>query len=94
MAAASSGALDSAPAVTTELSVSKGLDALGAGPLICSAWSRSVLAVLCPPGFCLSPGECSILGWVPGALCFQGLRCRIRAPRAAPSARSLCWSRS
>ena len=69
VAAASSGALDSAPAVTTELSVCRGLDAPGAGLLIYSAWGRSVLAVLCPPGFCLSWGERRILGCVPGAMC-------------------------
>ena len=57
VAAASSRALESAPAVTTELSVCRGLDALGEGPLICSAWGRRVLAVLCPPGLCLSRGE-------------------------------------
>ena len=57
MALASSGALDSAPAVTTELSVCRGLDAPGARPLICSARGRSVFAVLGPPGFCLSRGE-------------------------------------
>ena len=57
MALASSGALDSAPAVTTEVSVCRGLDAPGAQPLICSARGRSVFAVLGPPGFCLSRGE-------------------------------------
>ena len=56
MVEASSPALDSAPAVTTELSVYRGLDAPGTGPLICSAWGRSVLlfcALLvsaCPEG--------------------------------------------
>ena len=64
VAAASSRALESAPAVTTELSVCRGLDALGEGPLICSTWGRSVLAVLCPPGLCLSPGERRILDCV------------------------------
>ena len=65
---ATSPALDLAPAVTMELSVCRGLDAPGAGPLICSAWGRSVFVVLCSPGFCLSRGECRILGCVPGAL--------------------------
>ena len=53
----SSGALDSAPAVTMELSVCRGLGALGAGLLICSALGRCVLDVLGPPGLCLSWGE-------------------------------------
>ena len=57
VAVASYGSLDSAPAVTKELLVCRGLDAPGAGPLICSARGRSVLAVLCPPGFCLSWGN-------------------------------------
>ena len=47
----------SAPTVTTELSVCRGLEAPGAGPLIFSARGRSVLAVLGPPGLCLSRGE-------------------------------------
>ncbi|CAD7690701.1 unnamed protein product [Nyctereutes procyonoides] len=34
-----------------------GLEAPGAGPLICSARGRSVLAVLGPPGLCLSRGR-------------------------------------
>ena len=62
MAAASSGALHSAPAITMELSVYRDLDAPGMGPLICSAWGRSVPAVLCPPCFCLSQREHQILG--------------------------------
>ena len=57
MAAANSGALYSAPAVTIQLSVCRGLDAPGAGPLSCSAWGKSVLAVLGPPGLWLSQGE-------------------------------------
>ena len=80
--AASSGALESAPAVTMELSVCRGLDALGAGPLICSARGRSVLAVLGPPGLCLSRGEVDP-GLCPGALCSWacavGLRSRLRS---------------
>ena len=69
VAVTSSPALESAPAETMELSVHRGLDAPGAGPLICSAWGRSILAVLCPPGLCLSWGEPRILGCVPSALC-------------------------
>ena len=57
MVVASSGALDSAPAVTTELTVCRGLEAPGAGLLICSAWGKSVLAVLGLPGLCLSRGR-------------------------------------
>ena len=40
----------------------------GAGPLICSARGRSVLAVLGPPGLCLSRGRRDP-GLCPGALC-------------------------
>ena len=54
MAEASSAALESASTVTTELSLCRGLDAPGVGPLMCSAWGRRVLVVLCPPGLCLS----------------------------------------
>ena len=57
MAAVSSPALESAPTVTMELSICRGLDDLGAGPLICSAWGRIILADLGPPGLCLSQGE-------------------------------------
>ena len=70
MVAASSGARDSAPAVTTELSACRGLDACCPGP----SWPLPV------------PGGNRILGCVrrrPGLL---GLRCWNRAPgRAAPS---------
>ena len=57
MAAASTGALDSASAVTMKLSDCRGLDAPGAGSLICSARGRSVLGVLGPPDLYLSRGE-------------------------------------
>ena len=56
VAAASSGALDSAHAVTMELSTCRGLEAPEAGPMICSAWGRSVLAALGPPDLFLSHG--------------------------------------
>ena len=60
MEAASSGALDSAPAVTTEISVCRGLDAqLGAGA---SLLSWALWASACPGGR-PDPGLC------PGALC-------------------------
>ena len=56
MGAASSGALDSAPAVTTELSACRGLDAqLGAG--------ASLLSWALPASAC--PGGGGILGCVP-----------------------------
>ena len=70
MEVASPGALDSSPAVTMEISVCRGLDAMGAGLLICLAWGRRALVVLCPPGFCLSQRKCWILGSVPRTLCF------------------------
>ena len=78
MTEASSGALDSAPAVNTELSACKGLDAPVAGPLIFSALSRSVLAVLGPPGLCLSRGRPNP-GLCPGPV-LPDLRCWILAP--------------
>ena len=84
--AASSGALDSAPAVTKDLSVCRGLDAPRVGPLICSARGRSVLAVLGPPGLCLSRGEAG--SWAVWRPVLPGLRCWIRAPSCA--APSLC----
>ena len=60
MATASSQALESAPAVTTELSVYRGLDAPGAGGTDLHSsgppGSSSILAALCPPGLCLSGG--------------------------------------
>ena len=73
MAAASSGALDSAPAVIMELSVCRGLDAPGAGPLICSARGHLVVGVsllscalpasACPGGsarsWAVSPAPCA-----------------------------------
>ena len=68
MAAASSGALDSAPAVTTELSVCRGRDAPGAGPLICSAQAgASLLSCALPASAC--PGGRPDPGLCPGALC-------------------------
>lgn len=49
-------------------SPSAGPGGSGAGPLICSARGRSVLAVLGPPGLCLSRGRPDP-GLCPGALC-------------------------
>ena len=84
MAAASSGALDSAPAGTPELSAGPG--GSGAGRLICSARGRSVLAVLGPPGLCLSRGRPDP-GLCPGALCSGACAGGFALPgRAAPSA--------
>ena len=95
MAAASSGALESAPAVTTELSVCRGLDAPGVG-----ATDLLSLGQECP----CSPGPSRLLPVPWGALdlglspqhpVLPGLCCWIRAPgRAAPSAWSLCLSPS
>ena len=68
MAVASSGALESTPAVAMELSVCRVLEAPGAGPLIYSAWtgvslwSLALLISSCPGG-----GQ--ILRCVPGAQC-------------------------
>ena len=67
VAAISTGNLESAPAVTPGLSVCRAWR-LRAGPLICSARGRSVLAVLGPPGLCLSQGRPDP-GLCPGALC-------------------------
>ena len=84
MAAASSRALESAPAVTTELSVCRGLDALGEGPLICSTWGRSVLAVLsllasaCPRG---SAGSWTVSA---GTLCSWACAVGFALPAAQP----------
>ena len=55
-AEASSGALESAPAVTRELCVCRAW-MLRAGLLICLSRGRSVLAVLGSPGLCLSQRE-------------------------------------
>ena len=57
-----------------ELLCLQDLEALGAWPLICSAWGRSVLAVLGPPGLCLSRGEArswavSTAPCTPGPVC-------------------------
>ena len=68
MAVASFPALESASAVTTTVSQSsgawmlqgRGADLHSLGP----PGGRSILDVLCPPGFCLSWGERRILGCV------------------------------
>ena len=85
MAAASSGALESAPAVTTELSICRGLDAPGAWPLSAqfgagaSFPSWALLASACPWGR-PDPG---MFPWRP---VLPGLRCWICTPgRAAAS---------
>ena len=79
MAAAKSPALESAPAVTTA-GLSAGVWLLrSGGALICALGlgSRSILAVLCTPGFCLSRGKCWILGCVPRPLGLRDLRAGI-----------------
>ena len=100
VAAVSSGNLYSAPAKLGS-SPSAGPGGSWAGPLICSALSRSVLAILGPPCLCLSqqrpnPGLC------PGALCsgacavgFSLLAIQLphcRATTQAPPSSS--WSRA
>ena len=78
----SSGNLDSAPAGTP----SAGPGGSGAGPLICSAPGRNDLAVLGPPGLCLSRGR-PAPGLCPGALCSGACAVGFALPgRAAPSA--------
>ena len=92
----SSGNLDSAPAGTPELSVCRAWRLRGGAADLLS-WGRSVLAVLGPPGLCLSRGEAgswavsrrpvlrSLRWWIraPGAA-QPPPRSRPRAPRAAP----------
>ena len=53
-------------------SPSAGPGGSGAGPLICSARGRSVLAVLGPPGLCLSRGRPDP-GLCPGTLCSRSV---------------------
>ena len=69
----------SQPPQELQSSPSAGPGGSGAGPLICSAPGRSVLAVLGPPGLCLSGGEAGswAVSWRP---VLQGLRCWILAP--------------
>ena len=73
---ASSGALDSAPAVTMESQSARAWMLQGWVYLQSSGppGSRSILAVLCPPGLCLSRGERRILGCVPRCPGLRGLR--------------------
>ena len=87
MAAASSGALESAPAVAPELSVCRAWR-LRAGPLICSAGAgASSLSWALPASAC--PGGGGILGCVP-APCAPGpalLDSRSRAAQPPPRSR-------
>ena len=92
----SSGNLDSAPAGTP----SAGPGGSGAGPLMCSARGRSVLAVLGPPGLCLSRGRRDP-GLCPGALCSGacagGFALPGRSPLRGAAARappSCSWNRA
>ena len=89
--AARPGALDSAPAVTTELSVSRGLDAPGVGPLICSARGGvSLLSWALLASTCLGRRGRSDPGLCPRRPVLPGLLFWIRAPgRAAPAPQSL-----
>ena len=74
------------PTGTLKLSVCRAWR-LPAGPLICSARGRGVLAVLGPPGLCLSPGEAG--SWaVSRRPVLWDLRCWIRAPAPQPPPRS------
>ena len=81
----SSGNLDSAPAGTPELSVCRAWRLRGGAADVLS-WGRSVLAVLGPPGLCLSRGRRDP-GLCPGALCSGACAVGFALPgRAAPSA--------
>ena len=81
----SSGNLDSAPAGTLELSVCRAWRLRGGAADLLS-WGRSVLAVLGPPGLCLSRGRPDP-GLCPGALCSGACAGGFALPgRAAPSA--------
>ena len=85
VAAASSGNLYSAPAVTREQSICRAWR-LRVGPLICSALGRSVLAVLGPPGLCLSRGRPNP-GLCPGALCSGACAVGFSLPATQPPLR-------
>ena len=83
MLAASSPALESAPAVTTAAPSPQGPGCSGGGGADLQSLGppgRSVLAVLYPPGLRLSWGERRILGCVPQHQVLQGLHCWNRAP--------------
>ena len=81
----SSGNLDSAPAGTPELSVCRAWRLRGGAADLLS-WGRSVLAVLGPPGLCLSRGRRDP-GLCPGALCSGACAGGFALPgRATPSA--------
>ena len=94
VAAASSRALDSAPTLTMELSVCRGLDAPGAGPLICSAGagasllSWALLPSACPGRERPDPGLCPRRPVLPGLLCW------IHAPGIAATSLRSCHSHS
>ena len=82
----SSGHLDSAPAGTPEVSVCRAWRLPGGAADLLS-WGRSVLAVLGPPGLCLSRGRLDP-GLCPGAAVLRSLRCWIHAPAPQPPPRS------
>ena len=82
MVAASFGDLDLAPAVTMELPVCRGLDALGARLLICSAQGRTAVGV-------------SLLSWaIPASACSGGsARSWAVSPAPCPPGPALLESR-
>ena len=82
MAAVSSGALDSATAVTMELSVCRGLAGCGAADLLSSQQERPCCAGPSRP--LPVPGGGRILGCVPRALCSRACTVRFALPTAQP----------
>ena len=78
----SSGNLDSAPAGTPELSVCRAWRLRGGAADLLS-WGRSVLAVLGPPGLCLSRGRPDP-GLCPGALCYGSCAVGFALPPRSP----------
>ena len=98
VAAASSGALDSAPALTMESQSARawmlqgGADLQSSGP----PGGRSILAVLGPPASACpvgstDPGLCPPVPWAPGPALLQSLPGRA-SPPAAPSSLSCLWA--
>ena len=88
MAAASSAALESAPAVTTAAPSLQGPGCSGGGGADLQSWGpsggRSVFAALCPSSLFLPRGERPILGCVPSALCSRACAVGIALSAAQP----------